>query len=88
MQDFGQRGEFCEEMLAILTEDANDVVMMSDEEHFHLNGFVNKQNCRFRSAVKPREVHQRPLHNSKVTVWCGVSKLGIVGPYLFEEGEN
>jgi hypothetical protein len=28
--DFAQRREFCEEMLAILTEDASDVVMMSD----------------------------------------------------------
>jgi hypothetical protein len=43
MQDFAQRREFCEEMHAILTEDANDVVMMSDGEHFHLNGFVNKK---------------------------------------------
>jgi hypothetical protein len=48
----GQRG-FCttqrvfENILAILIEDANAVVMMSDEAHFHLNGFVNKQNCPF-----------------------------------------
>jgi hypothetical protein len=40
--EFEQRREFCEGMLAILTEDANDVVMMNDEAHFHLNGFVNK----------------------------------------------
>jgi len=45
--DFAQRRDFCENMLAILTEDANAVVMMSDEAHFHLNGFVNKQNCWF-----------------------------------------
>jgi hypothetical protein len=61
--DFAQRREFCEEMLAILTEDANDVVMMSDEAHFHLNGFVNKQNSRLWSAENPREVHQMPLHS-------------------------
>ena len=23
-----------------------------------------------------------------MTVWCGVSKVGIVGPYFFEEGET
>jgi len=84
--DFAQRRDFCENMLAILTEDANAVVVMSDEAHFHLNGFVNKQNCRFWAAENPRELHQRPLHSWKVTVWCGVSKVGIVGPYFFEEG--
>ena len=84
--DFAQRRDFCENMVAILTEDANAVVM-SDEAHFHLNGFVNKQNCRW-AAENPRELHQRLLHSSKVTVWCGVSKVGIVGPYFFEEGET
>jgi hypothetical protein len=62
--------------------------MRSDEAHFHMNGFVSKQNWRFWSAVNTREVHQRPLHSSKLTVWCVVSKLGIVGPYFFEEGET
>ena len=38
--DFAQRRDFCEEMLAILSEDATAVVMMTDEAHFHLNGFV------------------------------------------------
>ena len=66
--DFAQRRDFCEEMLSTLTEDANAVVMMSDEVHFHLNGFVNKQNCRFWAADNPQEPHQRPLHRSKVTV--------------------
>jgi len=83
--DFAQCRDFCENALAILTVDANAVVMMSDEAHFHLNGFVNKQNCRFWAAENPRELHQRPLHSSKVTVWCGVSKVGIVGPYFFED---
>ncbi|PNF21840.1 hypothetical protein B7P43_G05966 [Cryptotermes secundus] len=83
--DFAQRREFCEKMLTILTENANDVVMMSDEAHFHLNGFVKKQNCRFWSEENPREAHQISLHSLKVTVWCGVSKLGIVGPYFFKK---
>jgi len=86
--DFAQRRDFCENMLTILTEDANAVVMMSDEAHFHLNGFLNKQNCRFWVAENPQELHQKPLHSSKVTVWCDVSKVGIVGPYFFEEGET
>ena len=58
---------------------------MSDETHFHLSGFVNKQNFRYWSATNPIELHERPLHSSKVTVWCKISSFGIIGPYLFED---
>ena len=59
------------------------MLMMSDEAHFHLDAYVNKQNRRFLAAVNPQELHQRPLHTAKVSVWCGISKVGIVGPYFF-----
>ena len=57
---------------------------MSDEAHFHLNGNVNKQNFRYWAAENPQTLHQKPLHSEKVTVWCGVSAFGVLGPYLFE----
>jgi len=41
--DFVQRRLFCERMLEIIASD--DVILMSDEAHFHLDGYVNKQNC-------------------------------------------
>ena len=59
---------------------------MSDEAHFHLSGFVNKQNFRYWSATKHTKLHERPLHSSKVTVWCAISSFGIIGPYFFEDG--
>ena len=59
--------------------------MMHDEAHFHLDGYVNKQNCRFWAVENPRELHQRPLHTAKVSVWCGILKVEIAGPYFFEE---
>ena len=62
-------------------------IAMSDEAHFHLNGAVNKQNCRYWSPENPRIFHERPLHSPKVTVWCAVGKFGVIGPYFFEEGE-
>lgn len=61
---------------------------MSDEARFHLSGYVNKQNFRFWSEVNPRELHQQPLHSTKVTVWCTMSSLGIIGPYFFEDGHG
>ena len=27
----------------------------------------------------------RPLHRSKVTVWCAISSFGIISPYFFED---
>ncbi|CAH1114353.1 unnamed protein product, partial [Psylliodes chrysocephalus] len=50
-----------------------DNIIMSDEAHFHLNGFVNKQNIRIWATENPRVVYQRELHPLKCTVWCGVS---------------
>jgi len=80
--DFVQRRLFCERMLEIIASD-NVILMISDEVHFHLDGYVIKQNCRFWAAENPRELHQRRLHTAKVSVWCGISKVGIVGPYFF-----
>jgi hypothetical protein len=30
----------------------------------------------------------KPLHTEEVTVWCGVSAFGIIGPYFFEENNR
>ncbi|CAI6356266.1 unnamed protein product [Macrosiphum euphorbiae] len=83
--DFVQRREFCRLMDEIYTENGDATVFMTDEAHFHLNGYVNVQNCRYWASENPHELHQRPLHSLKVTVWCGISKMGIIGPYFFEE---
>lgn len=63
----------------------NAVVLSSDEAHFHLSGYVNKQNFRYRAENNPRQLHERPLHSQHVTVWCAVADFGIIGPYFFEE---
>jgi hypothetical protein len=58
---------------------------MSDEAHFQLSVFVNKQIFRYWSATNPTELHTRPLRSSKVTVWCAISSFGIIGLYFFED---
>lgn len=84
------RVAFCRQFLQILKNDENQLnfLMMTDEAHFHLSGYVNKQNYRYWSDVNPQQFHERPLHDEKVTVWCGVSIFGIIGPYFFEENNR
>lgn len=88
VQDVAQRLQFAETFLNMCEHDLSviDNLYMSDEAHFHLSGYVNKQNCRFWAEDNPRQLHETPLHSQKVTVWCAISAQQIVGPYFFEEG--
>ncbi|GFW48811.1 uncharacterized protein TNCV_4243911 [Trichonephila clavipes] len=48
--------------------------LFSDEAHFWLNGYVNKQNCRIWSEANPQVYVETPLHPEKLTVigLCGL----------------
>ncbi|GFV04406.1 down syndrome cell adhesion molecule [Trichonephila clavipes] len=43
-------------------------ILFSDEAHFCLNGYVNKQNCRIWSEANPQVYVETPLHPEKLTV--------------------
>ena len=60
-------------------------LIMSDEAHFHMDGFVNKQNCRIWATENPKVFTEVDSHGLRVTVWCGVAMKGIIGPYFFED---
>ncbi|GFW44170.1 hypothetical protein TNCV_3855311 [Trichonephila clavipes] len=53
-------------------------VTASDEAHFWLNGYVNKQNCRIWSEANPQVHVETPLHPEKLTVWCALWAGGIL----------
>ncbi|GFU35586.1 uncharacterized protein TNCV_2099021 [Trichonephila clavipes] len=65
-------------------------ILFSDEVHFWLNGYVNKQNCRIWSEANPQLYVETPLHPEKLTVWCALWAGGIIGLYFFknDEGHN
>ena len=52
--------------------------MISDKAHFHLGGFVNKQNCRILSSENEKMIFEKPLQPQRVTVWCGFWAEGII----------
>ncbi|GFV71461.1 uncharacterized protein TNCV_4562131 [Trichonephila clavipes] len=53
-------------------------ILFSDEAHFWLNGYVNKQNCRIWSEANPQVYVETPLHPEKLTVWCTLWAGGMV----------
>ncbi|GFX13180.1 uncharacterized protein TNCV_2989441 [Trichonephila clavipes] len=81
--------EWAQNEIAVVP-DFNKRILFSDEAHFWLNGYVNKQNCRIWSEANPQVHVETPLHPEKLTVWCALWAGGIIGPYFFknDEGHN
>ncbi|GFT50921.1 putative DD41D transposase [Trichonephila clavipes] len=52
--------------------------LQSDEAHFWLNGYVNKQNCRIWNEANPQVYVETPLQPEKLTVWCALWAGGIL----------
>ncbi|GFT11130.1 hypothetical protein TNCV_1084781 [Trichonephila clavipes] len=51
---------------------------VTDEAHFWLKGYVNKQNCRIWSKANPQVYVETPLHPEKLIVWCALWAGGIL----------
>ncbi|GFS66084.1 hypothetical protein TNCV_2510751 [Trichonephila clavipes] len=81
--------EWAQNEIAVVP-DFHKRILFSDEAHFWLNGYVNKQNCRIWSEANPQVYVETPLHPEKLTVWCALWAGGIIGPYFFknDEGRN
>lgn len=88
--DHMRRREWCEKVLQHNNDDPDfwTKIIMSDEAHFDLAGFVNKQNSRYWGTENPQLIHQRPLHPRRVTVWCGIWAGGIIGPHFYEDARG
>jgi hypothetical protein len=82
--DYRQQEDFAIQMQVLLEEHANAIILMSDEAHFHFSGEVNKQNIRYWGSENPCNIHEKPLHTPRVTVWCAIGNFGVIGPHFFE----
>ncbi|GFV87002.1 hypothetical protein TNCV_5112201 [Trichonephila clavipes] len=69
--------EWAQNEIAVVP-DFHKRVLFSDEAHFWLNGYVNKQNCRIWSEANPQVYVETPLHPEKLTVWCALWAGGIL----------
>ncbi|GFW81016.1 transposable element Tc3 transposase [Trichonephila clavipes] len=53
--------EWAQNEIAVVP-DFHKQILFSDEAHFWLNGYVNKQNCRIWSEANPQVYVETPLH--------------------------
>ncbi|GFV86115.1 transposable element Tcb2 transposase [Trichonephila clavipes] len=69
--------EWAQNEIAVVP-DFHKRILFSDEAHFWLNGYVNKQNCRIWSEANPQVYVETPLRPEKLTVWCALWAGGIL----------
>lgn len=84
-EDYARRVQFCEDELARTQANPSHLqfLVFTDESLFHLDGHVNKQNYRLWSAMNLNWSTEHAVHSSKVVVWCGIWREGVVGPFFF-----
>ena len=63
-------------------------VIFSDVAHFQMDGYMNKQNCRYWSDGKPQELQEATQYSEKITVWCGFWWGEVIGPHFFENDKG
>ena len=74
-----------------LTEDADfgkKNIIFSDEAHFDLGGYVNKQNCRIWGTENSYAYIEKSTHPKRVTVWCRFWSRDIIGLFFFENDQG
>jgi len=88
--DFARRLDFCNWIRdEIFTGQIDpNLLLFSDEAWFHLSGYVNSQNNRYWAAENPHQLHEVPLHDQKVGVWCAISRTRLIGPIFFNNTVN
>jgi hypothetical protein len=82
--DKEKRVKYCKWFLKNIVAGELDPTLyfMSSEAWFH------SQNTRYWSAENPHNLHQVPLHDQKIGVWCAVSASRIIGPTFFDTTVN
>ena len=61
-----------------------DNIIWSDEATFKLNGHLNRHNCIYWNDTNLHHIIEKDVNMPGVTVWCGISSVGIIGPYFFD----
>ena len=67
-------------------------IFSSEEAHFTLGGYVNKQNCCIWASKNLEVIEERPLHLEKIIDWCALWSEGVIGrdtaQYMLKSGRK
>ena len=55
----------------------SDKIIFSDEAHFDLGGYVNKQNIRFWASENPFYTESVQAHPIRLTAWVAMSRHAV-----------
>lgn len=71
-----KRKEFCEKVYSMIENEELDVdkIIFSDEAHFHLDGYVNKQNYRYWGTQPPVFMQSKSAHPQRLTAWATITR--------------
>lgn len=84
--DMQRRLDFSRQMIEMILNRSIETrrIWFSDEAHFWLTGYVNKQNCRFWAKENPRIFVTTTMKPQRVTAWCAVCEDGIFLEFIDE----
>ena len=63
-------------------------ISFSDEAHFDLGLYINKQNCSIWCTENQHAYIEKPTYPKRKTVWCGFWSRSIIGPLFFENEQG
>ena len=76
------RVDGCQRLLEVVTDD--ELIIYSDEANFRTDGTVNRWNCCIWDYSQPDDfVSKTGQYAKHTTVWAGISKDRLFGPYFF-----
>ena len=78
--------EYCEWFQHMISEDDEFAgkFVWTDKVQFKLTGTVNCHNCVYWAPENPHLHVDNTINLLGVSVWCGLSVHGLVGPFFFE----
>ena len=87
MGDSQLRLDFSNKFLIHYVEDSSWTlrILWTDEAHFTFTGSVNSKKCVHWTNNNPYVEFSSPLHDEKVSLWCGITSSFMLGTYCFEE---
>jgi len=79
-EDYSPRVYACEELLKIFNEDFNFItnLITSNEVTFHINGCVNRHNCKIWESKLSNDICIKSHLSPKVYVWVGLTYSGVI----------